>query len=255
MLMPYKQREFSSLEELTRAMPDEKAAIAHFTAIRWKNGEFCPYCGHDKLYHFGDGKTHKCAQCRQRFSIKVGTIFEDSKLPLRKWMLAVWFISSHKKGIASTQLAKDLDVTQKTAWFMMHRLRHAARTRSFNRRLKGDIEADETFVGGSDSNRLTRQKGQKAKAIVMGLLERSGELRAFRIDHQHKATDAVVAHIAPGSRLLTDEYQPYKKAAKKAGLVHETVNHKREEYARGDVHSNSIEGYWRPPRRDDNRQD
>jgi transposase-like protein len=236
---------FSSLLELTKAIPDEKAAIQHFTAIRWKNGAFCPYCGHDKIYHFSNGKTHKCAQCKARFSIKVGTIFEDSNLPLRTWMMAVWFISSHKKSIASTQLAKDLGVTQRTAWFMMHRLRHAARTRSFNRRLKGDIEADETFVGGSDSNRLTRDKGLRAKSIVMGMLERNGELRAFPIDHQHRAVDAVVAHVEPGSRLMTDEYQPYRKAAKNMGLIHETVNHRREQYARaGGIHSNTLEGYW-----------
>lgn len=242
--MPTKPKEFATLLELTTAIPDEAAAIAHFTAIRWKNGEFCPYCGHDRLYHFEDGKTHKCAQCRQRFSIKVGTIFEDSKLPLRTWMLAVWYITSHKKGIASTQLAKDLGVTQKTAWFMMHRLRHAARTRSFNRRLKGDIEADETFVGGKDGNRLGRKRGMKAKAVVMGILERNGELRAHQVDTAWHGAFSVVKHVAPGSRLLTDEYPPYRKVAKAAGLDHETVNHSKEEYARGSVHVNAIEGYW-----------
>jgi transposase-like protein len=242
--MSLQPKEFSSLLELTKAIPDEAAAVEHFTAIRWKNGEFCPYCGHDHLYHFGDKKTHKCAQCRQRFSIKVGTIFEDSKLPLRTWMLAVWFITSHKKGIASTQLAKDLGVTQKTAWFIMHRLRHAARTRSFNRPLKGDVEADETFVGGSDSNRKSRHRGMKAKAVVIGLLERGGELRAHQIEHAREVVREVKKHIARGSRLLTDEYKPYVRAAREGGLEHGSVAHSREEYARGDVHCNSIEGYW-----------
>jgi transposase-like protein len=239
-----KQKEFSSLLELTKAIPDEKAAVEHFTAIRWKNGEFCPYCGHDRLYHFGDGKTHKCAECRQRFSIKVGTILEDSKLPLRTWMLAVWFISSHKKGIASTQLAKDLGVTQKTAWFIMHRLRHAARTRSFNRPLRGDVEADETFMGGSDGNRLTRKRGMKKKAVVIGLMERTGELRAHQIERPGLVGREVLKHVAPGARLLTDEYYPYRTAAQKGGYVHETVNHRSEEYVRGDVHNNNLEGYW-----------
>ena len=197
-------KDFTSLLELTTAIPDEAAAIAHFTAIRWKNGEYCPYCGHDKIYHFSNLRSHKCAQCKARFSIKVGTIFEDSNLPLRTWMLAVWYISSHKKGIASTQLAKDLGVTQRTAWFMMHRLRHAARTRSFNRRLKGDVEVDETFVGGKDKNRVTRKRGMKAKAIVPGKLERSGELRAHTIDSLIRIPKEVSKHIEPGSRLLTD---------------------------------------------------
>ncbi len=117
---------------------DEQAAVDHFTAIRWKNGEFCPYCGSTKIYHFKDRRNHKCADadCRQRFSIKVGTIFEDSKLGLRVWMLAIWYVIN-RKGITSTQLAKDLGITQKSAWFMMDRLRHAARTRSFNRDLRG----------------------------------------------------------------------------------------------------------------------
>lgn len=100
----------------------------HFEAIRWRNGEFCPYCNSDKVYHFSDQKTHKCGACRKRFSIKVGTTFEDSKIPLQKWFMAIWLITSHKKGIGSTQLAKDISVTQKTAWFMLHRLRHAAQT-------------------------------------------------------------------------------------------------------------------------------
>jgi len=159
-------------------------------------------------------------------------------------MLAVWFISSHKKGIASTQLAKDLNVTQKTAWFMMHRLRHAARTRSFNRPLSGNVEADETFIGGSDMNRLTRQKGKRAKAIVMGILERGGELRAYKIDHGFQVVREITKNVARGARLLTDEYQPYRRAAKQNELVHETVNHRRKEYVRDDVHCNSLEGYW-----------
>lgn len=238
------ETQFSSVQDLYAAIPDEQAAIDHFTAVRWKNGEYCPLCGHDKIYHFEDKRSHKCAQCRKRFSIKVGTIFEGTKLPLRTWMLAVWYISSHKKGIASTQLAKDLDVTQKTAWFMMHRLRHAARTRSFNRRLKGDIEADETFVGGKDGNRVTRKRGEKAKSVVIGLLERGGELRAYKVERAWDVIREVPKHIEAGSRLLTDEYGPYRKAAKKAGLVHETVTHSRDEYVRGDVHSNGIEGYW-----------
>jgi len=123
---------FDTLDDLTQAFPDEDACIRHFRAIRWANGAFCPYCGGVRVYDFKDGRTHKCADCRQRFSIKVGTVFEDTKLPLRKWFIAIWLITSHKKGIASAQLARDIGVTQKTAWFMTHRLREAAKTKSFN---------------------------------------------------------------------------------------------------------------------------
>ncbi len=136
-------QDFNSLIELVTAIPDEQTAIDHFTDIRWKNGAFCPHSGSTRVYHFSDKRTHKCGDCRKRFSIKVGTIFEDSKIPMRKWLVAIWMITSHKKGVASTQLARDIQVTQKTAWFMLHRLRHAIRTRSFNRPLDGDIEADE----------------------------------------------------------------------------------------------------------------
>ncbi len=128
-------QDFNSLIELLAAIPDEQAAIDHFTAIRWRGGAFCPHCDSTRVYHFSDNRTHKCAECRKRFSIKVGTIFEDTKILMRKWLSAIWLITSNKKGVASTTLARDISVTQKTAWFMLHRLRHAIRTHSFNRPL------------------------------------------------------------------------------------------------------------------------
>src|SRR5947207_11061000 len=178
------KQHFTMLLQLMAALPDEQAAIEHFTSIRWKNGAFCPYadCGSTKIYHFSNKRSHKCGTCRRRFSIKVGTIFEDSKIPLRHWMMAIWLITSHKKGIASTQLAKDIGVTQKTAWFMTHRLRFAIKTQSFNRPLAGEVEADEMFVGGKERNKHAWQRtggkqGGKGKVAVLGLLEREGELR------------------------------------------------------------------------------
>ena len=175
------KKQFDTLIQMMAAFPDEQAAVDHFTAIRWKHGAFCPHCGFDRVYHFSDKKTHKCGRCSRRFSIKVGTIFEDSKIPLRTWMLAIWLITSHKKSIASTQLAKDLGVTQKTAWFMTQRLRYAIRTKSFNRPLNGEIDADETFIGGKEKNKHASQRtggkqGGKGKVAVFGLLEREGEL-------------------------------------------------------------------------------
>ncbi|SEI04727.1 IS1595 family transposase [Tardiphaga sp. OK245] len=152
--------EFKSLHDLFEAMPDEMAAINYFKSISWKNGERCPYCGHDKVYSFATGKVWKCAECRQRFSIRIGTIFEDSKIPLRKWLAAIWLITSHRKGITSTQIARDLNVTQKTGWFILHRLRHAARTRSFNRQLRGTVEVDEAYFGGKENKHV------KPKAIA-----------------------------------------------------------------------------------------
>ena len=150
-----KRQHFDTLWQMMQAFPDEQSAIDHFTAIRWKQGPSCPYCGSARVYHFSDGRNHKCGDCRKRFSIKVGTIFEDSKIPLRTWMMAIWLLTSHKKSVASTTLARDLGVTQKTAWFMLHRLRYAAQTKSFNRRLEGEIGVDETCALGRYAGEVT----------------------------------------------------------------------------------------------------
>jgi transposase-like protein len=124
--------EFKSLSELMKKVPDEESALALFRAVRWKAGPFCPSCASIRVYIFTDGRTLKCGDCRRRFSVKAGTIFEGSKVPLRKWLSAIWLITMRKNGIASTQLAAEIGVTQKTAWFMLHRLRDAARTKSFD---------------------------------------------------------------------------------------------------------------------------
>jgi transposase-like protein len=226
------------------------AAVAHFTAIRWRNGAFCPYCGSTKVYNFSDKRTHKCGDCRQRFSIKVGTIFEDSKVPLRKWLMAIWLLTSHRKGIASTQLAKDIEVTQKTAWFMLHRLRHAAMTKSFNAPLAGSVEIDETFVGGKERNKHASKREHKGrggvgKAVVMGLIERGGELRAGPVkDTKGETLQRVVrANVAVGSNVYTDEAAAYRGLDR--DFHHFTVNHGAGEYVRHiHAHTNSIEGVW-----------
>lgn len=180
-------QQFDSFFELMEAFPTEQRAIDQLRALRWGSEDqhaYCPYCGSTRVMHFSDKKTHKCSDCRKRFSIKVGTIFHDSKISLRKWFMAIWLITSHKKGIASTQLAKDIKVTQKTAWFMLHRLRHATETASFNAPLKGDVEVDKTYVGGKSKNmhaKDRKERKQYDKAAVMGARERGGELRTQHI--------------------------------------------------------------------------
>ncbi|MCP5433206.1 MAG: IS1595 family transposase [Alphaproteobacteria bacterium] len=243
-------KQFDSLIELMEALPDEQSAIDHFTAIRWKDGAFCPHCGSTKIYHFSDKRSHKCGACRARFSIKVGTIFEDTKIPLRKWMMAIWLITSHKKGIASTQLAKDIKVTQKTAWFMLHRLRHAAMTKSFSAPLKGTVEADETYVGGKAKNKHAskREKGTqggRGKVIVFGMLEREGQLRTLHISNlkAHNVHGIISDHVEPGANIMTDEHVSF--VGLQGRYHHHTVNHSAGEYVRHFfAHTNGIESVW-----------
>jgi transposase-like protein len=198
------------------------------------------------IANFSDGRTHKCGTCRRRFSIRVRTIFEDSKIPLRTWLLAVWMITSHKKGIASTQLAKDLGITQKSAWFVLHRLRYAIRTGSFNRPLDGTVEADELHLGGKAKNvhRSKRVPGGPAKMKVSGLLERGGELRTATVpDLTRQTLNKVVAdNVAKGARLMTDFHGGYDGLWRH--VERQKVNHQIGEYVRGDAHTNSIESVW-----------
>jgi transposase-like protein len=244
------KRPITSLYQFFEVFPDEQSVIDHLRAIRWRDGAYCPHCGSKRVMHFSDNRTHKCHDCRQRFSIKVGTIFEDTKLPLRKWFAAIWLITSHKKGIASTQLAKDLQITQKSAWFVLHRLRHAAKTKSFSRPLSGAVELDEAVFGGKESNkhknkRRKRITGTAGKTIVFGMLERGGEVRAKKIQRVDGRTvrGAVLDNVADKTILLTDEhhsyhgldYGPYRRFS---------VNHSKGEYGRGPVHINGIEGVW-----------
>ena len=242
---------FDSLFDLMDAFPDEQTCINHLRAIRWKDGEFCPHCGDGRIYEFSDRRTFKCGSCRQRFSIKVGTIFEDTKLPLRKWFMAIWLLSNHPKGIASTTLAKDLRITQKSAWFVLQRLRHAAGTRSFKAPLKGDTEADTTFVGGKEKNKHAKDRkggtqGGAGKAIVLGMIERDGELRAVHVpDHKAKTLQGEIRrNVAKGSAVLTDEDTSFVGLAK--DYTHLAVNHSKGEYVRlgGFVHTNTIESVW-----------
>jgi hypothetical protein len=243
---------FDSLYSLFEAFPDEQSCLDHLRAIRWRDGEFCPYCvakgaqPGQKLYHFSDRKTFKCGECRERFSIKVGTIFEDTKLPVRKWFGAIWMITNHPKGIASTTLAKDLKVTQKTAWFMTHRLRHAARTPSFNAPLKGTVETDTTFVGGKNVNRHAKDRknayGGRGKAVVLGIVEREGELRAEHLPNDTAPTlrKSIRENVEAGSHIMSDGDAAFRMPE----YENDFVEHGRGEYVRGDVHTQTIDGVW-----------
>ena len=142
--------EFKTLTDFTDYFCDEATCVKHYTEIRFGNGEYCPHCGHTEIYKFSNGKRYRCAKCKQDFTIKTGTVFGESKLPLRKWFMAIYLLSTTSKGISSVQLAKHVGVTQKTAWFMAHRIREAHQQNKGQ--LFGKIEADETFIGGLSKN-------------------------------------------------------------------------------------------------------
>lgn len=243
--------QFNSLVDMLKAFPDEQSCIDHLTAIRWRNGKACPHCGSMKVYTFKDQRTHKCGDCRQKFSIKVGTIFEDSKIPLRKWFLAVYLITSHKKGISSIQLGKDIGVTQKTAWFMNHRLREAAKTKAFSAPLKNTVEIDETYVGGREKNKHqdkrtpgTQGHNTKTKAAVVSIVERQGQVRAFHVQDSQQRTlhGLMLQNVALGSKVNTDQYVGYHGLS--AYYLHASVNHANGEYVVGDKYTNTVEGYF-----------
>jgi transposase-like protein len=211
---------------------------------------FCPYCGHEKAYTLSRKNMFRCADCRRNFSVTVGTIFEDTKLPLRVWFGAIWLITNHPKGIASTTLAKDLGITQKSAWFVLHRLRHAARTRSFNRPLMtGKIEVDETYVGGNAINKHKSRSGTKGgssdKTPVIGAVERDGDVVAKVLPIANKANihGFVREVVSPEAEMLvTDAHPVYQRLEGYPG--HQIVNHQRGEYKKGEAHTNSIESVW-----------
>jgi len=240
--------EFKTLTDFTDYFCDEETCVKHFTAIRFRNGMYCPHCGHTEIYTFKDGKRYRCAKCKQDFTIKTGTVFGESKLPLRKWFMAIYLLSTTSKGISSVQLAKHVGVTQKTGWFMDHRIRKAMKQNSGQ--LFGRIEADETFIGGLSKNMHAKQRkaairgtGGTGKVPVFGMKSRSGEVRAQVVQSVgmvdlHKA---IKENVAAGSTLYTDQWVGYR------GLHeyrHDVVNHSQKEYVKGDCHTQGIDSFW-----------
>ena len=253
---------FKNLMDFDKRFPDEQACREHLEHIRW-NGEItCPYCSSSmRIYKLRtrNSTRYKCSECRKQFTVLVGTIFENTKIPLKKWFLAIYLATSHKKGVSSVQLAKHLGVTQKTAWFLLGRIRQAVRTKSFETPLSGVVEVDETYHGPRTKRKqkegeepTKRGRGSQRQTPVFGMVERGGELRMMPVENvQAKTLGAEMEkHItAPDSILMTDEYPPYTSIGKKFKR-HESVVHKEEEYVRyykndddrADAYTNTIEG-------------
>lgn len=237
---------FNNLQDFDEAFPDEEACINHFRAVRWPDGMSCVHCGSmQRVYDLKLGK-HKCGDCKEKFTVRNGTIFEDSKLAFRLWFKAIFLMTSHKKGISSHQLARDLGITQKSAWFVLHRIREASVTKEFQEPLTGTIETDEAYVGGAGkwkhaSKKSNVQGTADMKKMVLGMQQRGGDLRLVHLrDRNFPAMKAILhRNILRGSTVHTDEAAHYKWMRDE--YTHALVKHSMREYVREDVTTNRIE--------------
>jgi transposase-like protein len=230
---------------------DEAAAFAYVEAKLWANGRPCPHCGVMDRSGALKGKTnriglYKCYACRKPFTVKVGTIFEDSHIAMRDWLVAIHLICSSKKGISSNQLHRTLGITLKSAWFLSHRIREAMRSGALAPMggAGSVVEADETFIGRKDGTPKARG-GYHHKRAVVGLVERGGSARTFHVDRAvvPDVVPIVLANIDRETTLMTDESVLYIKVGKKFA-DHQSVEHGAKEYVRGEAHTNTIEGYF-----------
>jgi transposase-like protein len=236
-------------------------AVVHFSkpencnafmiAMRWPDGIVrCPTCDAEKVTYLAKANVYKCYEKhpRAKFSLKVGTIFEDSPLGLDKWLMAIWLIANAKNGISSYELARHLGIMQKSAWHMLHRIRLAMQNGSINK-LRGSVEVDETFIGGAARNmhkgrRKAQGTGHGGKVAVQGLLERhGGEVRAMVVGgtRRHHLAPNVVDHIEYGSQVYTDAHTAY--VGLDHNYVHQVINHAHQ-YVNGHIHTNGIENFW-----------
>jgi transposase-like protein len=242
----------TNLQDAIRYFSDPDHSLEAAVAMRWPDGVTCPTCGNKDVIFLKSRRIWKCKtkHTRQQFSVKVGSIFEDSPIGLDKWFTAIWLIANCKNGISSYEIARDLDVTQKTAWFMLQRIRLAMQSGSFEK-MSGGVEADETFIGGlarfmhkTDRERKIRGTGGAGKAVVMGLLDReTGKVRIKHVPNVRRETlqAEIREHVEAGSEVFTDEWVAYRGLDRE--YVHNVINH-AEEYVRGNVHTNRIENFW-----------
>jgi transposase-like protein len=239
-----------TLQEAIQYFSDLDTCTTFMAQIRWPDGVTCPYCAGKAVSYLSSRRIWKCMNktCHKQFSVKVGTVMEDSPIKLDKWLAAIWLITNAKNGISSYEVMRALGVTQKSAWFLMHRIRLAMQSGTFEK-LSGQVEVDETYIGGLSRNMHRDKRGKlggtggSGKIAVMGLLERNGKVRAKVIGNNKRETlhSEVRQHVEQGAELFTDSWVSYN--GLDAEYIHQVINH-AEKYVDGQIHTNGIENFW-----------
>lgn len=238
-----------TLMEAIKFFSNPETCFWFVAEMRWPDGVECPRCGGGGFSFLKTRMLFKCKTCAKQYSVKVGTIFEDSPVGLDKWLTAMWMMANCKNGVSSCEIARSIGVTQKSAWFMLHRIRRVMKTGTFTK-LTGEVEADETFIGGKARNMHSSVKagritgtGIRDKTAVMGILERGGEVHVAVVPNRKKAAlqAEVRQHVEVGAALYTDLLLSYEGLA--SDYAHQVVDHARE-YVNGRVHTNGLENFW-----------
>jgi transposase-like protein len=234
----------SDLFYFFKQFPDEAACRKFLEERRWGNTPECPHCGNkQKIYRYKDDKLFKCAQCNKQFKVTTGTIYENSNIPLQKWFLTFYLSALTKKGISSIELSKIIGVTQKTAWYLLQKIRTMLEQQDSKNQLRGTVEIDETYVGGK-KKWGKRGRGSENKTPVFGAVQRKGRLVITPVENVKRKTLVPIIHdrVKKGSHINSDEWRAYTKLCE--NYIHDVVNHASKEYVRDDVHTNTIEGAW-----------
>ncbi len=240
-----------TLQEAVVYFSNPDNCLAYMVARLWPDGVTCPTCGRkDATFLKNQGKWQcRSHHAKRQFSAKTGTIYEDSPLGLDKWLTATWMLTTAKNGVSSYEIHRAIGVTQKTAWFMMHRIRKAMQTGSFQRKFHGHVEVDETFIGGKarfmhkSKRAKVFKRGPSGKTIVVGVLERGGHVRTEVVENRERAAVQTIVrrNVEPGTELSTDEWSAY--FGLRDEYVHNIINH-ADAYVNGQVHTNGLENFW-----------